>query len=53
MNIAVGSILEVESQIIIAKELKYISSVDFKNLYRDLELLRKSTFNFRKALYSY
>jgi len=46
--IALGSLSEVETQVIIVKNLGYVS--DIENLLKEIEILRKMTLNFIKFL---
>lgn len=49
LYIAFGSLSEVETQLIIASKLKYLSKID---LIEELEILRRMTLNFIKYLKS-
>ncbi|RCV66072.1 23S rRNA-intervening sequence protein [Methanophagales archaeon] len=46
--IALGSLSELETQVIISKDLGYTSDID--NLLNQIEILRKMTLNFIKHL---
>jgi len=48
LYIALGSLSELETQVIISKNLAYTSDID--NLLNEIEILRKMTLNFIKHL---
>jgi four helix bundle protein len=50
LNIALGSAFELETQILIAKEIKIISSEDYSNLKDRLNVLQKRINAFRSTI---
>ncbi len=50
LTIAMGSSAELEYQLILSKDLDYISLTDFNQLYDDLTEIRKMTNKFLKAV---
>ena len=50
LSIALGSISETETQLIIAKNLKYISDIDFRKLENSLVQIRKMTLGLKKYI---
>lgn len=50
ISIALGSSFELETQLIIAKELNYLIKVDYKDLINQLDKIQKMLVNFNKHL---
>lgn len=50
LNIALGSITEVKSQLYVAKDLSYIEEDQFDNLYEQADEVAKLTHGFRSYL---
>ncbi|ANW96198.1 four helix bundle protein [Wenyingzhuangia fucanilytica] len=50
INIALGSAFELETQLIIALELEYISKEDFENLINNLQMIQRKLSGFNKYL---
>ena len=51
ISIAMGSSFEVETQLIISKELEFLSKEKYDALITDLNLVQKQLVNFQKHLY--
>jgi len=50
LNIAISSAYELETQIIISFDLRYISEEEFNNRSNDIHEIQKMIFGFRKSL---
>lgn len=50
LSISLGSLAELETQMIISNRLDYVSKADFDNLLEDLTTVRKMTLGLRKAI---
>ena len=50
LSIALGSIAEIDTQLIISKELKFMSELDYNNLLNDLIEIRKMILGLRKYI---
>ena len=53
VQIAIGSTSEVECELILAKELNFLSEDNFSTLTKELSEIRKMLTSFRKALLNY
>lgn len=50
LNIALGSVTEVKSQLYVARDLGYLEDNEFKTLYKQAEEVAKLTHGFREYL---
>jgi four helix bundle protein len=50
LSISLGSLAELETQMIISNRLDYVSKVDFDNLLEDLTIVRKMTLGLKKSI---
>ncbi|MBS9767301.1 MAG: four helix bundle protein [Flavobacteriaceae bacterium] len=51
INIAIGSAFEVETQLIISKDLGFLPQDKFETLIEELSIIEKKLVNFQKYLY--
>ena len=50
IDIAYGSIFEVETQLILSLDLEYISQTDFDVINKKIQMIEKMIFNFNQSL---
>lgn len=50
LGIALGSSFELETQLVISKELEYIEASDFERIEKEIEYLQKMVFKLKKSL---
>ncbi len=51
INVAIGSAFEVETQLIISKDLGFLPQEKFETLIEELSIIEKKLVNFQKYLY--
>lgn len=50
IDIALGSLFELETQLLISLELKYISNDNFNSIDKNIEICRRKIINFLKSI---
>lgn len=53
LDISMGSLIETISQLMFAKELKYIDDIILAELYSEAEILMRKIQSFKKSLFQY